>query len=453
MRVHSWKDWFLDLLLAVLVISSIFLSLQVWYPSEPSLAPASTGPSIQPQPPASEKEMPDIFRPEMILFRQKENLIAPIHPGSLAYNQVWPHIKGILTGLPSTSGAFQVDQVPERLLESEWVELRLPTPLMLSQWADLWRWNSPTLRNGSMRIDRITFYLGEPGAIYLSGPVGSILYLADLTQDRTAQFQQLMKDQDPALYVKHRPLALEGTIARIPPNLLVPDTDTMPVAHMRITAPDERIEEARYFPDLSVVRQIDEQGGRSLTDGQRLLRFTTAGLLEYRTADPSSPSSAPDMERALALAQEWVGSRGGWPQEILLRRYTQQPGRAKLEFDFRSGGPFPVESLGPAVQVHVSSHRVVYFSRYPSFVEMRFPREVQPVISPEAAITWAADQVSLLLIESVRSMHLAFVAKPDPEGREGRWTLEPAWVIRAGEARVYVYAGMGQEKVPPHLVR
>lgn len=453
MRLHTWKDRVMNALLVLLVITSVVLSLQIWYPTDQISSLVSTGPSVQPQPTSSEQQMPDIFRPEMILLRQKENRIAPIHTGSLPYKQVWPQVSEVLTGLPINGGAFQVDRVPDRLQEEQWIQVRLPTAIMLSQWADLWKWNTTALRNGSMRVDRVTFYLGQPGAIYLSGPVGVTMHLGDLSDERGAQLLQVIQEQDPGLFIEHRSLDLKEGVTRIHRDVVVPVINEMPIAQMRIAAPNERDEEARYFPDLSVVRQIDEQDARSLTDGQRLLRFTAAGLLEYRTADPANPSATPDMRKAITLAQEWVASRGGWPQEIVLRRYVQQPGRAMLEFDFRSGGPFPVESLGPAVQVHVSAQRVVYFSRYPAFVEMRFHQEQQPIISPEAAVQWAVDQVSMLMLEPIRSMHLAYVAKAKPKAGPGRWELEPTWVIQAGESRIYVSATEGKDKAPPHLIR
>lgn len=453
MRLHIWKDILLNTLLAILVVTSILLSAKAWYPDK---TPAQfLTPSIQPQPPATERQMPDILRPEMLLLRKPGNAVAPVHTGSLAYTRIWPQLRVVLESIEGSGGAFTVDRVPERLEEAEWIELKLPTAIMLSEWANHWQWNNPDLRNGSMRIDRLTFYLGQPGAIYLTGPVGLTLYLDDLTEEHRHTLLLAMESLDPTLFVQHRPVDTTDLPARLNHNLLVSTLDRMPIAHLRVVPPSEHDEEVRYFPDLSVVRQIDDQEARSLTDGQRLLRFTNTGLLEYRTADPSNRSNSPDLDRALDLAREWVAARGGWPQEIVLRRYTQQPGRAKLEFDYRSGGPFPVESAGPAVQVHVSAQRVVFFSRYPTFVETRFQREQQSIITPETALRRAVDQFPLLLIEPVRSMHLAYVAQPNPEPDEGAsmWVLEPAWVIQAAESRIYVSAGAGPRRTPVHVVR
>lgn len=453
MRAHTLKDFLLDLLLLVLVATSLALSWKIWYPPDQFSPEVTASPSVQPQPHASERQMPEIFRPEMILVRGEGVNVAPLHTGSLAYKQIWPQLREMLSGLKAASGAFQVDQVPDRLLQAEWVQLRLPTPLMLGQWADLWLWDMPTLRNGSMRIDRVTIYLGEPGAIYLSGPVGTTLYLADLSSEHRTELLTLIEKLDPTLFLVHRPLIETELGARVQSDVVVPMLDRMPLAQVRMAPPDEQDEEARYFPDLSVVRQIDLAHARSLTDGQRLLNFLATGVLEYRTEDPSSLGTGPDMQRAIGLAQEWVGSRGGWPQEIVLRRYMQQPGRARLEFDFRSGGPFPVESVGAALQVQVSTQRVLYFSRHPSFVEMRFSRDQLLIQSPEEAVRRAVDQTPLLLTEAIRSMHLAYMVRPNPQGDQSQWVMEPAWVIQAAEARIYVPAAGGQENAPVVVVR
>lgn len=450
--MRPWKDHALDGMLVGLVALSVALSFQLWYPPDEHLA-ATTGPSVQPQPPAAGHEMPDIFRPDRILIRQSGTSLAPIHTGSSTYAQLWPQLKRLMQNLRVTGGAFPVEQVPARLVESPWIELQLPTPLLLSEWVELWRWDAPTLRNGTMRIDRITFYLGQPGAIYLSGPVGTPLYMADIPDGLRADLFDLIRGVRYDRYQTYRPLEAMAQELYLLPDLLVPVVDSMPVATMRAVMPDEGDEEARYFPDLSVVRQIDERDARSLTDGQRLLRFVATGALEFRTADPSSASAAPEMRRALTLTQEWLGSHGGWPSDVVLRRYLQQPGRTRLEFDFRGGSEYPVESVGAALQAQVSAQRVVYFARTPAFEQIQFTDQMQPVIAPEAALARMAKEFPALLMEPIRSLHLAYMAIPGPAGQASAWRVEPAWVIQVADVRVYVFAAEGKETEPSRAIR
>jgi len=188
-----------------------------------------------------------------------------------------------------------------------------------------------------------------------------------------------------------------------------------------------------------VIRQIAERGASSLTDGQRLLRITSAGILEYRTADPPAAKEAPTLAGALALAETWVQERGGWPQELVLRRYTASGSKARLEFDLRTGDPYPVESRGAALEVQLTDQRLVSFSRYPAFTAIRFLEGTAlPLISPEEAIARLVAAEPGLADQTIRSVHLAYVAVPDSGG--GDWPLEPTWVIQAGENRCYVPA-------------
>ncbi len=448
----AWVNRLLNALLALMVATSIFLSLQIWYPTVEIFPTVVAQPSVQPQPPASVLQMPDILRPEVIQIRQEKGLrMAPLHAGSQEYKQLWSLLREVLTGLQTGPAGFPVDNVGEQLKEADTVQIHLPIALTMGEWADQLLWNSPGLRNASIRIDRVTIYLSDPGVIYLSGPSGTIYYLAELPSLFRAQIAEQIEQVDPMRFTQQRPIEHEDLMARVGDDLLVPEVGAMPVARIRTSDFNERDEEMRYFPDLSVVRQIDERDARSLTDGQRLLRFLTTGVLEYRTADSSS--TAPGLPRAISMAQEWVGSHGGWPQEIVLRRFVRQPRRAILEFDYRDDGPYPVESVGGGVQVHVSSQRVVYYRRYPAAVSTSFGREEVAIISPEQAIALAMDQVPLILTETIRGMHLAYHLKPDPEVGPNQWLLEPVWVIQAGEVRVYQPAAVGREKIPPVISR
>jgi len=448
----EWKDRLLNSLLALTVATSIFLTLQVWYPTVEIFPTVVMQPSVQSQPPAADLRMPDIFQPEMILIRQEMGAkVASLHQGSGGYEQFWPAVREVLTGLQTGLAGFPVDRISEELQTADTIQLQLPVALTMGEWADHWLWNSPGLRNASIRIDRVTIYLSEPGVIYLSGPSGTIYYLAELPAEFQTNILSYVDQIEPGLFTAYRPMERGNLIARFSPDLMVPQVEAVPDARVRTANRDERVEEMRHFPDLSVVREIDERDARSLTDGQRLLRFMSTGVMEYRTADSSS--AAPGLQRALDMAQEWIASRGGWPQEIILRRFMRQPRRAILEFEFRIAGPYPVESASGGLQVHVSSQRVVHYQRYPAIVSKSFgPGEVA-LISPEKAVELATDQVPALLTETIRGMHVAYHLRPDPAAGPNEWLLEPSWVIQAGDIRVYQPAAIGREMVPPTISR
>ena len=448
------RELLLDLLLAVLVLTSVLLSVRIWYP-EPLFGAADTAePSLQQQPIPIVREMPEVFRPERVVVLSAEGGRAELHPGFPTYAASWQRIRTALTGLDIRGGATLIDEVPRGAEAAPVLELYLPTALQVSQWADLLRWETSLLRNGSILVDRVTMTLGERAAVYLSGPPGFNLYLAELPEARRLSLVAHVERLNPALFGQYRELALEGLGVRAEPGLVVPDVAELPAAEVHVSMPDLREEEARYFPDLTLVRQIDEHDARSLTDGRRLLRITGAGLLQYRTAEGSGETGAPTLEQSLEAAGTWVGSRGGWPQDVVLHRFVRDAGVGKLVFEVHTGARYPVQSLPGAMQVHVSAtDRVVYFERTPTVANVTFlDDDMLSLIQPEAALAHALPAAPVLASEPVRAMYLTYLLKP-PADVGGQWTAEPTWVIQAGQTEVYVNAVAREYPLPPKVVQ
>lgn len=443
--MRTWKDTVQDALLGLLVISSLLLSFRVWYSPHQSLTPAGAEPSVKPSPAAVEGQMPDVFRPERVRMRMEGNSIAVLHPGMPVYDQVLPVIQEALTHMRAYAGAFPVEGVPDRLAEGPWIDLRMPTALTLNEWAAHWPLMPAMPRNGSAHVDRVTLYLGEPGAVYVDGPLGITMYLADLPEANRLALERLMTETVPPEYfVAHRSLDTTDLAVRVEPDLLVSTAESLPAGRAQVTRPDLYDAEARFFPDLSVIRQIDERTASSLTDGQRLLRISATGILEYRTANPAAAGHAPTLQGALSLTETWVQERGGWPQDLVLRRHTILGDKVRLEFDLCTGDPYPVESEGAAIEVQLTDQRLVYFSRYPTFTALHFLEdEALQLISPEEAIARLLAEKPSLGDLTIRSVYLAYVAVPDSGG--GDWPLEPHWVIQAGETRHYVPAASALE--------
>jgi hypothetical protein len=451
------REFILNGLLAVLVAASIALSAQVWFPPEQVGLTGAREPRIQLPPPVGEGQMPDLYRPERILVQRgskesKENKeIALLPLGSPDYARVWRLTQGILTGLRALAAPTEIDE-PD-VADSEVVTLVLPLSLTLTEWADRWHWNTFGPRNPNMKIDRVYYRLGQTPAIDLSGPTGQFYRLGGMS----ASDQKLLMDQikavEPGLFRKYRPLVTKDLSPRVIKGLLVPDVQEAPRGRATSRRPDPKWEEIRYFPDLSVVRQIDEKDAQSFTDGQRLLRLGSSGLLEYRTADMAG--SAPELSRAEKATKDWVDARGGWLQDLVLGWYVQEPGKTTLGFEFRTVGPFPVESAGGAMVVQVASDRaataadrIISLRRFPELAPVFEPGN-RPLITPEQAVQVAAEEFpGAMIFEAVREIHLAYLVQPAGRTGESGWVLEPAWVIQAAEERLYVPAFV-QSQVPP----
>lgn len=451
--MRRMSDVLLNGLLGALVVSSILLSSQVWFPSEPKGIATPKEARVQTPPPATEQRMPDLFRPERILVRRPDGMVASLQADSVPYRLAWFRSRTVFERHLSLVGPVVVGptELPS-LNDAVSVTLLLPSSVEAGYWGALWKWDTDNWHNASANVDRLIFYLGESAAMYLEGPDGRHYRLGTLTQDDRKLLSDLTRDLDEKDFAPYRPVDGKELTSQVQPGVLVPQVDSVPHATISVKLPDDSAEAVRFFPDLSVVRQIDEKDAKTFTDGRRLLRISASGLLEFRSVD--STGVAPDLQRTLQVAREWVGNRLGWPQELVLNRYDSKPGKVRLTLDYRTDGPFPVESTGGAMVLDVAADGIAYFKRYPEIESMQFRRDqMQPIISPEEALNRAGSEVTLLLFESVRDMHLAYQIRPPARASDANWTVIPVWVLRIGEARVYVPAAADLEQHLPIMVQ
>lgn len=454
------RETLLNGLLAAMVVLSVALSAQVWFPDQP-VQGGTKQPSVQISPPSQEGTMPKTFRPERIYVRQPSGRIALLPAGSVAYKQVWWGMESILTGMSALPAPPQTEE--ELDPGSEVVTLILPMPLTMEQWAQQFKWNTAGLRTFSMKVDRITLRLGPSAILYLTGPAGGMYRIGPVAASELLALKEVLAGLNAQQFMAFRPLQLKDSLVRVAAGLQVPDITGMPSGSLEVHKPDNAEEEARFLPDLTVVRRIDEKDARSFTDGLRLLRITRAGQLEYLSVQVGGSPIAPDMQRALRTAEDWVSAHGGWPQELIMRGVVQQPGSTSLIFDLRMDGVFPVETAGGALRVNVTSYRdssglqhsaVTQFRRLPDFAPF-FGRARRPVITPERAVQLAAEKFAALLYnEELREVHPAYLVRWTTQAG-GDWALEPVWVLHAGEETIYVQAAVTLDSEPfePFMAR
>lgn len=443
------KDRLLNGLLALMVIISVALSAQVWFPSEAYWElPTSGEAQVQPAPPVVARNNPEIFKPERILVRRQDGQAAILQSGSVAHTKAWEVAQSTLTRIrPTLVSVASVTPEHGTAVEGEWVVVYLPIALRLGEWAERWTWNTLGPANQSVLIDRVTFHVGKEPGILLTGPTGGTYRLASFPQIDQERFRDFISQQiDPWEFFKPKQLAVQDLPARVTPDLLVPDVKSMPDARVRAHKPWVDAEKARFFPDLSVVRVIDEKDAKSFTDGQRLLRLAASGLLEFRTVGTQGQPLT--LGRAMTVAQDWVGTHGGWSQDLVMSKHVQEPGNTSLLFDMRALGPYPIESDSGAMQVDFSGERVIYLKRFPDFTEIVFGRLQVPIISPEEALKVAIEDDPLPFFKAVRDIHPAYRIRPGQGSGESEWLLEPVWVIQTTTSRIYVPAVRGLNQKP-----
>lgn len=438
------KEFTLNGALAVLVILSFVLSYQVWFPSHTGGPWRTREAHVQSSPPPQSGGEPDVHRPERIYVQNKKGQVALLVTGSPAYGPVWNGLKGVLKGFEPLYSQLPPDDAKEEE-PAESITAVLPVPLMLNQWAQEWAWDAGSLPNASLKVDRVTVTLSKTPMLHFSGATGGVYRVGPLSQADQHLLTGLIGALDPALYRTYRPLTVADASVKLTRGLIVPDIAEMPVGAVTATKPDASVEQARYFPDLSVVRHIEERDANSFTDGPRWLRLKQNGQTEFATAPPVG--IPPDLQRAREAAKEWVPGHGGWSKDLVLGGYfQQQAGRALLIYHLRmDGNGFPIERAssvagdGSLVLELTNLNQTTTVLQYrldpaftPLFTESRIP--IQPA---EKVLASAVERFpSLFLLEGeVREMYLGYLIwLPD---KLSTWKLVPVWITQVGEKRIY----------------
>jgi len=443
-RLEGYKNLLLNGALAVLVVLSTYLSAQVWFPSDQIQPPGFSEAQVETPPPDLNRGMPEIYRPEHLIITRGDGQTALLTSGSSSYLEVWRWTQFVLSyAHPALPGGVN-NATPTRAEDASSITLILPIVMRVSDWAERWGWQSAGLPFSLLGVDRVIIQLGSEAGIYLQDVNGKRHGLSLLFDSERIELADMIDRMDSYLFYPDRKLDLKDQYVTIHPGLLVQDVALVSRARVQVRKPVDSTERLRFFPDISVVRQIEERDARIFTDGQRLLRLTNSGLLEYRTADV--PGVAPDFPRALQSAREWIGSHGGWPTDLVLGWFAQELGKARLQFDYRLSGPIPVETADGAIRIDMNADRVIQFRRYPDIVEITTDQWQLSVIKPEDAVRIAAQEISLFLFESVRQVHMAYLLREGRDSDPTDWVLEPCWVIKVGPAKIYVPAELGLDK-------
>lgn len=450
------REVLLNGLLALQVLASVILTGVLMYrpalaiqPADPPLA-ASLQPALAPETP------PDLTLPRAVWVHQGGGRYLAAGPAEPLYQRAWRQMRPVLARLmarpliaetPSPLELAQAATMP--LLGAD-----LPAALPAGDWARLWdaagnggfvgpgRGSPAAGREGL--VDRVVFRLAPPGEVYLLGTRGAArLHLAEA--DR-AELADLVRSVDPQAYPAMRLLAGPGAdtapfapeerdsggLTEFAPWILVPDGPVS--AATTLLLPQRKEAQAylhRFFPDVSVVRQIQEQDGSvAYTDGQRGMRLYANGALEYFEPREGTDPSGPDLFRALQVAQEFISARRLWPPGATLAAYARLGQEARLTFGVRGPALLWV-SPRPPLEVRVAGNRVVYFYRGPDF-EVRASAGNDRLITAEEAL----NQVKLAAAGRtlrVRSLFLAH--RPEPAGLP---VLIPVWVVGLQDGDMYV---------------
>lgn len=433
-----------DSVLATMVLISLFLSAKLWFPATGTDGIEAKGTSIQEIPPSPYAAMPVIHRPERILVRRPDGQMALFMTSSASYEAFRLLVGRIINDLKDPVWVGD----PPTPADGTFITLHMPYPLSFDEIADEWAWDALSRRGDGFRVDQITIYLNEGGSTWLLGPTAGGYRLDGMA---AADRQELVAAVAGLKETELRPYRLlknvTGVAQRGP--VWVPDVSGMQELSAVVTTPARAEVEARFFPDLSVVRQIDEQGAVSLTDGQRLLRISDEGILDFSLAEGSRESGTPVAQ--MEIIRRWVEENGGWPRDVVQTRTVTQGGRTVYQFELRLVASYPVESNGGALQIQLTGNQILTFRRYPDVAGIRPGPNQLSISTPEEALQVAARQQPLVSLSPIRDAYLSYLLEPGDATHP--WVVEPTWVFRMGEARVFVRARQDQTNRRVNLVR
>lgn len=424
------RETFWDGVLATMVIISLVLSAKLWFPTAGSDSTDGKGASIQEIPQSSYAAMPVIHRPERILVRRADGKMALFMTSSTSYEALRLLVGRIVNDLKDPTW---VAEPPAAIAEGSFITLYMPFPLTFDQIADEWAWDALSGRGNGFKVDQITVSLTEGGATWLLGSAAGGYRVDGMGADDR---QELMAALDGLKETELKPYRLlkdvAGVALRSP--IWIPDVPGIQELSAVVTSPARAEVEARFFPDLSVVRQIDEQGAVSLTDGQRLLRISDEGVLDFNLARGSRETGTPVGQ--MQIIRRWVEENGGWPRDVVQTRVATEGGRTIYQFELRLVASYPVESNGGALQIELTGNQVLFFRRYPDVAGIRPGANQLPIRTPEQALELAASEKPMVSLTPIRDAYLSYQLEPD--GLD--WVVEPTWVFRMGEARLLVPA-------------
>lgn len=418
-------------LLAALVVLSLALSSRLWFglPGEaPGEAPGMTAQqpqvSFAPAEPLPGQAL-DLVAPRSIAVVDGEHALE-VTPGSPVYDALWGRTSRLLghVGNPLPPLLLPVDDLALHALfdKGPVVVVNLPVSLPLATWATEWQWHDVTdLPALQTQVDRLLLFLNAPGRIVFYGRDSATeLFLASGDQTnlltavddlRTAHADQFTSKLwvSPGGGVRvDLGVTVPAKAAQVRPALVqpgaVPSTDFA----------------TRFFPDMSVVREIiNADHSVTYTDGYRLLRLQSSGVVDYVAAGAALTSKVPPFRKGLQIATDFVLTHGGFPEGVQLTGVRTLGGSLRLTFS--KAGPTLV--LGkPLLQVDVAGDRVVHYSSLPDWLSQGHAAPVE-LVTPERAVQAVFDQVPGARWEVIHAIALGTVYVP------GQSQVRPAWVI------------------------
>ena len=460
-----------SILLVGLVISSVYLSGQIWLTGPASLR--LPGPRSYVQEGRSDSlAMQTVIRPRLYLRDESGKWYGTVNMQGETDDE-WERIRKDLAAVPLGEAAdwLSVDEQ----LQPPYVRIEFPYDLTWPEWKQLWQaeGTSVTMEHASdghasqpsgwPKFDSIVLKPESDGSLSLmvQNDEQAWLFRGEAEGHDVVEELLMQPGEEPwVAYVESPPIP-GVKWAR---SVLVPESpgDLRPLRAEPVRPPEAQLARS-FFSDMSVVRQGEGMNGAKLyNDGQRLLSFSSNGLVEYQAFLSERDIAQQSFLPGFADASEFILQHGGWPDGLYLWNTLPiyEPGSLDLaqgdrkvlgyHFEFtwlaeglpviggvllnlgQAAGPSLPEPAGP-VQVLVYNGGIQAYSS--ADARLIGEGEAEPAKSLREVISNLSVTEPLELVDA----QLIYYAPP------GAPWWEPAWLLRtASEGRIVLDALHGE---------
>jgi regulatory protein YycH of two-component signal transduction system YycFG len=418
------KDSVLGWVLILLVGISLFLSYAIWsrVPGE-----LSTARNLQEE---TTVDLASVIRPQKILVHMGNSIHTVLNPSNVFYDKVWKMSKKVLADQWAVGKPEPVEINPEFVQKKKCVEVVFPTPLP-----------TPFLRQilNKESSDAVSLEGRQLVSYLLVEDKEILVYLKDIddryykigSEPDTGKLTSVITEIEESKPLLYANLPSANTSIKISKGIFISlEGYELPVYAVKRDKNSKERLAAKFFPDFSITRKIQEKDGAVIyTDGQRGLRIYQDGALEFSFPGVRNPKKTSTLYDVLNVAVDFVNTHGGWPRDTYLCSYdttieSQNITSYTLKFQSRVNG-IPLISDDDYLVVTVEGNQVKRFYRRDVSEGNSISSRIlmMPIQALDAA-------VAVKNVKNVEDIYPAYYYNND--------IIKPVWVVKTRGSQIII---------------
>ncbi len=418
------KDSVLGWVLMLLVGISLFLSYAIW-----SKVPGELS-AVQKEQKGAAIDLVSVISPQKILVHMGNSTHTVLNSSNYFYDKVWKLSRKVLIDKWTAAKPEQAEINPEFVQKKKSIEVVFSTPLPTSLLRQILNIESSDVMSLEGR-QLVSYLLVEDKEIlvYLKD-IDDKYYKIGSTSDTGEILSVINEIQEskPLLYAN---LPSTNKNIKISKGIFVSlEEYELPVYAVKRDKNSKDRLAAKFFPDFSVTRKIQEKDGAVIyTDGQRGLRIYQDGALEFSFPGVKNPKKTSTLYNALNVAVDFINTHGGWPRDTYLCSYdttieSQNITSYTLKFQSRING-IPLISGDDYLVVSVEGNQVKRFYRKDVSESKQISSRI--LLNPIQALDAA---VAVKNVKNVDDIYPAYYYDDD--------IIKPVWVVKTRGSQIII---------------